>query len=106
VEGAHLGAGCNDPPEDPIHVFQHLTCRNSEDDESVATEHLIPSRIATWLIAKAVPLPVDLDDQSTLQTSKIRSNPIGGELTPELVATRPFAQLLPEKHLWKSHLSA
>jgi hypothetical protein len=96
VEGAHLGTARDDPSNYRVQITQHVRCGNTHDAKSIAPKQCIPSRVTAWLIASAVRLPVDFDNQPTLQARKVDSHPVGRKLATELKSGGSLAQRLPQ----------
>lgn len=95
VEGAHISTSNNNRAKNAVQVFQHVPGRYSHNAESLAFEQRIASRIAPRPVAEIMPLPIDFDDYTPLETSKVRGDRAERKLPPEFQAVWARSENLP-----------
>ena len=105
VEGAHVDAMRDDASDHAVQILEHIPRRNAHDVERLTPQQGIPRCITPRLIAKAVPLAIDLNNQPVAETGKVSCDSICWELTPKLQSLGPQSKRVPQYHLWQAHLS-
>jgi hypothetical protein len=95
VEGARLGAACDDSGDYSLHVRQHLAGWNAKHREPGTSKLLVPLQVELRLVAAVVGLAIHFDREARTEAGEIDRESQLRKLLPELVPTRAFLQLAP-----------
>jgi hypothetical protein len=96
VEGAPRPASLYDSNNDAFQVAEHLRSRNSHRNKPHSVERPIPLLVPFWLVAAIVRLSIHLDREARLETGKAEGVEALRGLAPELEASGPLPQYIPE----------
>jgi hypothetical protein len=106
VEGAHVRTGLDDPTEHRVDVFQHIVRSDANNSKAVASKQRVTSSISARLIAVAMSIAIDFNDQPPLQTGEVNGHLRDRKLSPELQSVRSPAENLPPHHFGQAHLAS
>jgi hypothetical protein len=95
VEGARLGAACDDSGDYSLHVRQHFAGWNAKHRKPGAPKLLVPLQVELRLVAAVVGLAIDLDREARAEAGEIDGETQLRKLLPELVPARALLQLAP-----------
>jgi hypothetical protein len=88
VEGAHVRATRHDPTDHHIQICQHIPRSNAHHLKPFLLKKYAPSRVTPRLIANAVRLSIDFNNQPTAEAGKIDGNAADRELASKFQSFR------------------
>jgi len=96
VEGAHLTASRDDRLDNSFQIRKHFSRSNAHNLEPFPFQKCVASAVTPWLIAQAVLLPVNLDNETMAEAGEIDRYPFNRELLAELQAVGPRLKRSPQ----------
>jgi hypothetical protein len=96
VEGAHLGRGGQNEAKHTVHVPEDISGRNTQDTEALAPEQRISRSIAPRLIADAMAVAINLNDQAPFEAREVDGHFPDRKLFAELQAVGSLPEHLPQ----------